>query len=508
MKVAIRVDASQAIGTGHVRRCLSLAYALTDCGAQLLFLTRDLGVDVRSMIAPDFMLRLLQAPSGEMPASDVPHAVWGQVASARDVTDTIAALADWQPDWLVIDSYAFGADWHDAARVALRCRIAVIDDLADRALSADLVVDHNYAADHRTKYAGRIASGTTLLGGPRFALLGPTFSGAERYVPGEAIGSIGVFLGGIDRDNVSHIALDAIARAGFDGPVEIVSTSANPNLPALREAVTARDGAQLLVDLPDLATFFARHDIQIGAGGGATWERCCLGATTLLLVVAENQLAVVPSLQADGVIVTPQPLGTLDPAAIARSLGALIADSGLRAVLSERARTLVDGLGARRVALRMLTDSLTVRPANEDDALLMHAWRNDPATRAVSRQAGEIDWDGHVAWLRRTLIDPGKTLMVGMVGAIPVGVIRFDALGDGRAEVSLYLDPALHGIGLGKAMLLAGEAAAAGSLDVLAEVLDGNIGSTRLFESAGYRRIDVNYWIKPANGRTQANRDK
>lgn len=77
---------------------------------------------------------------------------------------------------MVLDHYAFDAVWHNAIRAELGSRIAVIDDLADRMLSADLIVDHNFAPDHRVKYEGRAARESILLGGPRYALLGPAFA--------------------------------------------------------------------------------------------------------------------------------------------------------------------------------------------------------------------------------------------------------------------------------------------------------------------------------------------
>jgi RimJ/RimL family protein N-acetyltransferase len=67
--------------------------------------------------------------------------------------------------------------------------------------------------------------------------------------------------------------------------------------------------------------------------------------------------------------------------------------------------------------------------------------------------------------------------------------VRFDRRDDGSHEVSIYLDPALPGLGLGRAVLRAGEealAARCGAVTVHASVRAGNVASQRLFAAAGY----------------------
>jgi UDP-2,4-diacetamido-2,4,6-trideoxy-beta-L-altropyranose hydrolase len=501
MEVALRVDASATIGLGHLQRCLALAHALRALAVGTVFVTRDLGLDSAARIAAEgFAVRVLPAPLPGMDPSELgalpPHAAWAGVPVLQDAAETVAALRTGRgsmPDWVVVDHYALDGVWHSAVAKASGTRLAVIDDLADRSLQADLVIDQNLAdPDVRTKYRTHVDPGTALLGGPRYALLGPTYADAPRCSLHDTVRSIGVFLGGTDPAGLSELVLRACREnAGFAGAVELVTTRANPRHAALRALAERWPHTTVLLDLHDLAEFFARHDLQVGAGGGATWERCCVGAPTLALVAAANQLAVIPQLVHQGAVAALPPGVVPTAEAVGRELLKLLADAPRRRALGERARTLVDGLGARRVALRLAANLLLVRRTRAADSTRMHRWRNDPANRIVSRTTSSITLDEHQEWLARALADSKRLLLVGEVGPSAVGVIRFDRLDDNALEVSLYLDPMLHGLGLGTALLVAGENAArewAGlGLRFEATVLDGSTGSRRLFESAGYR---------------------
>lgn len=356
MRVAFRVDASREIGTGHIYRCLALAAALGARGARSLFLTRPLGVASVELIRSSDAEVIELAPRKAGPVQDdrIPHAAWAGASVEDDAAETLGLLQGRAVDWMVVDGYVFDDRWHRAVRAGLGCRIAAIDDVADRSFDPDLLIDHNHAPDHRAKYAVRLPEDTRLLGGPLYALLRPAFAVGHRHSIREEVRSVGIFMGGIDRPNHSVTALRALDQAGFTGGVEIVATSANPNRPELMEAIAARPNTRLTLDLPDLAAFFARHDLQIGAGGGSSWERCCIGAPTLLLITALNQMAVAPDLAAQGVVATPEPIDALDVETIACALRGLIADPELRRALAEKSRALVDGRGAGRVAEEML----------------------------------------------------------------------------------------------------------------------------------------------------------
>jgi UDP-2,4-diacetamido-2,4,6-trideoxy-beta-L-altropyranose hydrolase len=342
MKVAVRADAGRWLGLGHVKRCLAVAHSLRDAGAQVSFFWRKIDVDVDAMVRGEgFEAVRIGDGSVDDPREDAE--AFG--AAAR-------ALA---PELVLVDHYRADGEWHRRARSLLRAKLAAIDDLADRTLDVDMLIDHNHSEDHRAKYAGRIVAGTPILGGPQYAMLGPAYAIAARHVPRRRVDSVGIFMGGTDAANLSTLAWIACRRyAGFGGTIEFATTLDNPNLRSLERLVRRDEGrTQISVDQPDLAAFFARHDLHLGSGGGATWERCCLGAPTLAVIAADNQRPVLLPLARLGVLEVLEQKPT--PEALGAAAFRLMADTSRRAALSRASRALVDGLGASRIAERMVS---------------------------------------------------------------------------------------------------------------------------------------------------------
>lgn len=491
MRIAIRADATTSIGLGHIKRCLSLAHALRESGAEVALVVAYLDIDVSSLVL-QAQFKYVQIPhcSKSLEMSEAKSLAWSVSEIKQDAFATIEVLKEWMPEFVIVDHYNLDADWHQLVSQQLNTRIAVIDDLADRKIAAQFVIDHNFSKDHRAKYKGLIPSSTELLGGPRFALLGQSYVNAEPYKFREHVHSIGIFMGGTDPSNMSTMVLKACrAYAKFQGPIEIATTSSNPHYAALKKACAVWPDTTLLVDESELSGFFARHDLQIGAGGGATWERCCMGAPTLAIICADNQRVVVPALHDLGV------LATINPASeetIGQTVRRLVESPNLRRQLSNASKQLVDGHGSKRVALVILRSMLKVRPADTADMEAMFNWRNHPITRGTAHNNKEISWETHKDWFLRSLDNSERHLLIAEIGNYAVGVIRFD-LCNYDVKLSIYIDPDLHALGLGKRMLCAGEKSALIHWPKLqtfiAEVMEQNIGSQRLFISAGYEKV-------------------
>lgn len=348
--VLFRADASTRIGTGHVVRCLALAAALRELGIASVFVTRDLGVDVATRIRDaGHAVCVLPRPSeryARLP-DDPAHADWAEINQHVDAGQTLSITAPTAFGAIIVDSYSFDAQWHDAVGSQLTAPIVVIDDLADRPLSAALIVDHNYCPDHVRKYA-EVAPSSRVLGGPRHALLDPVYALSEPHEIVSDVRSIGIFMGGVDAAGLSLPIARALRAQGFEGQIEIATTSGNAALAELTEASAATEFS-ILLDAPNLAGFFQRHGLQIGAAGGAVWERLCIGVPTVAAVVAANQREVLLPLRDLGVVevVSNEPPDAEEIATVALKLASACAH---RAAIAQNARLLVDGRGAARVA--------------------------------------------------------------------------------------------------------------------------------------------------------------
>ena len=166
-----------------------------------------------------------------------------------------------------------------------------------------------------------------------------------------------VSVGSSDPMNITAVALDAVVRSGLDAEVDVILASGAPHLAQVR---SQSDGLQLAVRVHvdvgagELAGLMEHADMAIGSGGIASWERCCLGLPTLVVLTAENQRLVVANLARAGAVALLGDAAAVDPARLAEALRDIAKDGEARREMGLRASEVCDGRGDGRV-VRALT---------------------------------------------------------------------------------------------------------------------------------------------------------
>lgn len=501
--IAFRVDASPQIGTGHFMRCLTLADALKPRGAILRFVIRHLPDHLRVMLAArGHELALLNSARNDTAQDELAHAHWLGASQAQDAEESIQALSDGAWDWLVVDHYALDACWESALRQTAK-NILVIDDIADRQHDCDVLLDQNFYADMETRYLGKVPERCQLLLGPRYALLRDEFRQLHKQVKprNESVKRVLVFFGGADADNYTGRAIEALSEiSARDIHIDVVIGAQHPCREQIAK-ICMQQGMVCHVQTDKIAGLMAAADLAIGAGGIATWERCCLGLPTLAICTADNQRKQIADAASECLLYAPEPKGELR-LVIERHLCALMENSYLRHAISRNGMRVVDGYGTLRIIGNLGCSDIEIRTAKQDDSERLFEWRNHPTIRAASRNPNVIEWKNHKNWFASVLTAPDRLLLIGQHEGAPIGVVRFDICND-EAEVSIYLVPDIKQPGQGRNLLQSAERWLSTNRSevskINAHVLGGNKRSQRLFLDAGYQ-VESTRYLKKLHG--------
>lgn len=360
MRVVFRVDASVAIGTGHVFRCLTLARALQQRGADCRFVCADLPGNMADALRQQgFAVHVLARDPGISPddgGCGPVHLHWLQTDQQHDAYQTLDTLAQdglEYPDWWVVDHYGLDADWE--REVKGRSHLAVIDDLADRDHFCDLLTDPGMLRQEQD-YAGRVSVTTPLLIGPRFALLRDEFRQWRVHSLARRLHArlrhVLVFMGGMDPAGSTRNVLQSLAQPDLREALQVTAVMGQ-QAPSLAEVKACMEKLpthwQLLTQVSDMARIMSECDLAIGACGTTVWERACLGLPSICAVLAENQVVVGEHLQAAGIAHVVQGVSGLGEPLQTLLRGLLQQPNELNR-LSEQSARCTDGLGAQRMS--------------------------------------------------------------------------------------------------------------------------------------------------------------
>jgi len=226
--------------------------------------------------------------------ADLAHASWLGATQKADVSLCIPIMEALKPDWLIVDHYALDVRWEKALHPYCK-RVMAIDDLADREHNCDLLLDQTFGRDLKD-YIARVPVSCKILCGAEYALLRPEFSQWREYSlerrENSQLKHLLINLGGVDKDNITTQILITLKQCALPSELKItvVMGRTAPWIKEVRQQ--AQDmpwTTEVVVGVNNMAELMARSDLAIGAAGSTSWERCCLGLPSIMVVLADNQ---------------------------------------------------------------------------------------------------------------------------------------------------------------------------------------------------------------------------
>jgi UDP-2,4-diacetamido-2,4,6-trideoxy-beta-L-altropyranose hydrolase len=199
---------------------------------------------------------------------------------------------------LVIDGYNFDTAYQEAVKEA-GFRFLCIDDTALLPHYHANIILNQILQAHDLTY--RCDSSCTLLMGTRFALLRPEFKAWrnwERNIP-KIARKVLVTLGAGDPENVTLEVMKALEHVGIPNlEVVVVAGPANPHLRELSRAASRSSlRIRLIPAANDMPALMAWADFAVTGGGSTCWELSFMRLPSLVLVLADNQIATAAAMQ-------------------------------------------------------------------------------------------------------------------------------------------------------------------------------------------------------------------
>lgn len=335
----IRADGNAKIGAGHLMRCLTIAEAMRKMQAdgKILFLCAD-EQSAQLVKEHGFEVRVLYTDYQHMEA-ELP--VLGELFQENEGKRVI--LVD---SYYVTDSYLEGLQRFG--------RTILLDDMQQHCFPVDTVINYNAFADAASYERLYRGTATKQLVGSRYVPIREQFLN-KPYQVADTVRNVLITTGGGDKDNIAGRILQEIFKVPELEKLNyhLIIGKYNPHLQELKQLQASEKRVHVHYDVKDMAALMLSCDLAITAGGTTVYELAAMGVPFICFSYAENQEALTEYIGSKRIAgfagaFHREPSATLE--GIRQLLVQYCTRTELRNKCYENERTLIDGLGAVRLA--------------------------------------------------------------------------------------------------------------------------------------------------------------
>jgi UDP-2,4-diacetamido-2,4,6-trideoxy-beta-L-altropyranose hydrolase len=244
MKIGFRADGSLDSGGGHITRCLTLAGIMARQGIQCIFISSKISNTLAQLILDQgFHLEILPLDNKEEilwnkyqaenlpPSENIRDFASSAANQIKDAEKTVSILFQHMINVVIVDHYGLDSTWHKIVNKNVRA-LVVIDDLGDRELLCDLLINPNDTPEVHTAYDFLSPESIKLLGS-NFTIFREQIvkSRNDRLTLDESDidrGKILVFLGGTDRKNLTKLVVEHLIAKNLQQRTTVILGATNP----------------------------------------------------------------------------------------------------------------------------------------------------------------------------------------------------------------------------------------------------------------------------------------
>ncbi len=330
--VLFRVDSSPQVGLGHLMRCLALADALKNYKVKSLFVIAGDELTSKAIILKR------------------KHSVIfiSSLCTNEELVFLNRIIENESPGAVVLDGYNFNYDYQKKLNTK-GAPLVCLGWSSDYRTAADLVVNQNIWASPGL-YAGQIQPGATLLLGTKYALLPQDYHQRTKEVR-TSCEHILITLGGGKYSQLGLVIYGMLQDLPYRFTVVLGPYS---------EKIAGRSGGNLeiLSGIDNLYSLLRETDLAVTASGSTAWELCCLGVPFITYILSDNQKQNAIALSEYGASINMGWINQLEQGSLRETITFLASNYEKRASMAQRGQSLVDGLGADRVAKVIVDISL------------------------------------------------------------------------------------------------------------------------------------------------------
>lgn len=274
--------------------------------------------------------------------------------------------------FILVDSYYVTEKY----LAALKKRITTIymDDIYAFSYPVDMLINYNIYGEEMGYEKDAAFADTKLLLGTNYVPLREEFSAGAGYVqsrkelslgaanvtPAEE-GGILITTGGSDGFNLAgQLLMEAMKYDALkEKEYHVVSGSLNPHIGELQALAQKHENIHIHCNVTNMAELMAESEVALSAGGSTLYELCAMGVPVIAFSFAENQERLVQTFVKRGIAQYGGNYRTDGNKMIQNTIAGLetlLEDKNLRTEYRKKARTLVDGKGADRIAEAIISD--------------------------------------------------------------------------------------------------------------------------------------------------------